>query len=76
MRKTLSILIFSRLKRRFPAPSARPTVDRIVLARIYAMNCKAPRISARENVAILNVQTANTLHTVQFFDCGQRWKCG
>jgi len=60
----------------FPASSATRPAQRIVLAWIYAGNHDGSSIAVRENHTILDPLAPSERHTVQFCDCGQRWKCG
>src|SRR6266446_2293487 len=60
----------------FPASSAMRPAQRIILAWIYAGNHDASSIAVRENHTILDPLAPSERHTVQFCDCGQRWKCG
>jgi len=60
----------------FPASSAMRPAQRIILAWIYAGNHDASSIAVRENHTILDPLAPSGRHTVQFCDCGQRWKCG
>src|SRR2546426_6234825 len=68
--------VFSRTGKLFPCAKSR--WPRVVIHLPADLSCEpsSARVSIRKTQVILDLLAVRARQTVQFFGCGQRWKCG